>query len=77
MKNDTNQRNETNDDVEKLRIGYYCCEWGINIRSKVDVNALVSYAESLGDEIVISKKNAFLWTDAAQNEILEDIKEKI
>jgi hypothetical protein len=26
MSKNTNQRNETNDDVEKLRIGYYCCE---------------------------------------------------
>ena len=75
------QRNETSDNkeaekLESLRIGFYSCEWGINIRSKIDVNELVSYAQSLGDEIVLSKKNGFLWTDAAQNEIMADIKEK-
>ena len=72
------QRNETseNKETEQLRIGFYSCEWGINIKSKIDVNALVDYAQSLGDEIVLSKKNGFLWTEAAQNEIMEDIKEK-
>ena len=58
------------------RIGYYACQWGINIRSKVDCDELVEYVKSFGDEIIISKKNAFLWTDNAQNEIIEDIKEK-
>ena len=72
------QRNETSDnkETEQLRIGFYSCEWGINIKSKIDVNELVDYAQSLGDEIVLSKKNGFLWTEAAQNEIMEDIKEK-
>ena len=78
MNNDPNHRtgSKENKNTERLRIGYYCCEWGINIRSKIDVNELLTYAESLGDEIVVSKKNAFLWTDNAQNEIIEDIKEK-
>ena len=31
-----------------------------DIRSKIDVNALVAYTESLGDDIIVSKKNAFL-----------------
>ena len=67
---------ENNEESEELRIGYYCCEWGVNIRSKIDCDKLVEYVKDLSDEIIISKKNPFLWTDTAQNEILEDIKEK-
>lgn len=82
------QWNDTkiNKDNEQLRIGYYACQkkydflvfgkWGINIRSKVDCDELIEYVKNFGEEIVIAKKNAFLWTDNAQNEIIEDIKEK-
>ena len=80
MNNDPKHRIGSNEikeniDTERLRIGYYSCEWGINIRRKIDVNELVAYAKSLGDEVIISKKNAFLWTENAQNEIMADIKE--
>ena len=40
------------------------------------VKELVEYAKSFSEEIIVSKKNAFLWTDNAQNEIIQDIKEK-
>ena len=42
------------------RIGYYACQWGINIRSKVDCDELVEYVKGFGDEIIISKKGVFL-----------------
>ena len=61
---------------ENHRIGYYACQWGVNIRSKVDCDELTKFVkDKFPDEIVISKKNPFLWTDSAQNEIIEDIKE--
>ena len=61
---------------ENHRIGYYACQWGVNIRSKVDCDELTKFVkDKFPDEIVISKKNPFLWTDTAQNEIIEDIKE--
>ena len=52
------------------------CQWGINIRSKVNCNELMEYAKNIDDNVVVSKMNAFLWTEAGQNEIIEDIKEK-
>ena len=58
------------------RIGFYACHWGININSKVDCDKLVEFVKDLDESIIISKKNAFLCTDAAQNEIIEDIEEK-
>ena len=63
-------------DIENHRIGYYACQWGVNIRTKVDCDELVEYVSNTFDDVVIAKKNAFLWTDNAQNEIIEDIKEK-
>lgn len=62
--------------TENHRIGYYACQWGVNIRAKVDCDELVEYVSNTFDDVIISKKNAFLWTDNAQNEIIEDIKEK-
>ena len=78
MKRNQTQWNDTknNEELDRLRIGYYCCEWGINIRGKIDCDKLAEYVKNLDDDIIISKKNAFLWTDAAQNEIIEDIEEK-
>jgi len=60
---------------ENHRIGYYACQWGINIRSKVDCDELVQFAKGL-DDVVISKTHAFLWTESGQNEIIKDIEEK-
>ena len=57
------------------RIGYYACQWGINIRGKVDCNKLIEYVKDM-DDIIISKSHAFLWTESGQNEIIEDINEK-
>ncbi len=57
------------------RIGYYACQWGINIRGKVDCNKLVEFAKKL-DGVIVSKQHSFLWTESGQNEIIEDIKEK-
>ena len=46
MNNKTNQR-----------IGYYACQWGINIKSKVNCDELVEYVKNeFPEEIIISKK---------------------
>jgi heterodisulfide reductase subunit A len=57
------------------RIGYYACQWGINIRGKVDCDKLVEFSRTI-DGVIVSKTNSFLWTESGQNEIIEDIKEK-
>ena len=75
MKKKLTHRFKTNKDNEDLRLGYYACHWGINIKGKVDCDKLVEYVKDIED-VIISKANAFLWTEAAQNEIIEDIKEK-
>lgn len=62
-------------DEKTHRIGYYACQWGINIKSKVDCSKLVEFAKEM-DDVVISKSHAFLCTESGQNEIIEDIKEK-
>jgi len=60
---------------ENHRIGYYACQWGINIKRKVDCDKLVEFAKGL-DDVVISKTHAFLWTESGQQEIINDINEK-
>jgi len=62
-------------DEKNHRIGFYACQWGINIRRKVDCDKLVEFAKEM-DEVIISKSHAFLCTESGQNEIIEDIKEK-
>ena len=62
-------------DENNHRIGYYACQWGINIKGKVDCDKLVEFAKEM-DGVVISKSHAFLCTESGQNEIIEDIKEK-
>lgn len=57
------------------RIGYYACQWGINIRGKVDCYKLVEFAKEI-EGVIVSKQHSFLWTESGQNEIIEDIKEK-
>ena len=69
MEKNHNQR------IENQRIGYYACQWGINIKGKVDCNKLVEFAKNL-DDVAVSKTHAFLWTESGQNEIIEDIKEE-
>ena len=61
--------------TQKHRIGYYACQWGINIKSKVDCDKLVEYAKTM-DDVIIAKSHAFLCTESGQNEIIADIKEK-
>ena len=77
MEKNNMQGKESNNnlDTEDLKIGYYACHWGINIKGKVDCDKLVEFANSL-DGVVISKTNAFLWTESGQNEIMADIEEK-
>ena len=35
MEKDQMQRKESNNDLEDFKIGYYACQWGINIKGKV------------------------------------------
>jgi heterodisulfide reductase subunit A len=72
MEKNQNQRIEKQ---EKRRIGYYACQWGINIKGKVDCDKLVEFAKTF-DDVVISKSHPFLCTESGQNAIIEDIKEK-
>jgi heterodisulfide reductase subunit A len=72
MEKNQNQRIEKQ---EKRRIGVYACQWGINIKGKVDCDKLVEFAKSF-DDVVIAKSYPFLCTESGQNAIIEDIKEK-
>jgi heterodisulfide reductase subunit A len=72
MEKNQNQRIEKQ---EKRRIGYYACQWGINIKGKVDCDKLVEFAKSF-DDVIIAKSHPFLCTESGQNAIIEDIKEK-
>jgi heterodisulfide reductase subunit A len=67
--------NQRKEEQGKRRIGYYACQWGINIKGKVDCDQLVEFAKNF-DDVVISKSHPFLCTESGQNAIIEDIREK-
>ena len=56
------------------RIGVYVCHCGSNIASKVDVEKVRDFAESL-DFVVISRDYKFMCSNPGQQLIIDDIKE--
>ncbi len=59
---------------DRPRIGVYVCHCGMNIASKLDVEAVAEYAKSLPD-VVLSREYKFMCSDPGQELIQEDIKE--
>lgn len=59
---------------EKLRIGVYICDCGVNIAGVVDNPSLTKYAETLRD-VVVARQYKFVCADPGQKMIIEDIKE--
>ena len=55
------------------RIGVFICHCGENIASKVDVEQLSKYAETL-DNVVVSKTYKYLCSEGGANTIKETIK---
>jgi heterodisulfide reductase subunit A len=60
---------------EQPRIGVYVCYCGMNIASKVDVEALRQFAEKLPN-VVVSRTYKFMCSDPGQELIAQDIKEQ-
>ncbi len=61
--------------MSKRRIGVYICHCGGNISDYVDVEK-VRQAIEKEDDVVVAKTTMFACSDAAQQEIIEDIREK-
>ncbi len=58
----------------KLRIGVFVCDCGLNIAGTVDTEALAKYAETL-DDVVAVVRNKYTCADPGQNEIKRAIVE--
>ena len=59
---------------EKLRIGVFVCECGLNIAGTIDCDAVSRYAETL-DDVVVVVQNKYTCADPGQNEIKRAIRE--
>lgn len=59
---------------EKLRIGVFVCECGLNIAGTIDCAAVSEYAGTL-DDVVVVVQNKYTCADPGQNEIKKAIKE--
>lgn len=60
---------------EKLRIGVFVCECGINISSTVDCDEVTEWAKTLPD-VVCSVKNRYTCSEPGQQEIKQYIQEE-
>jgi heterodisulfide reductase subunit A len=61
-------------DEEKLRIGVFVCDCGLNIAGTVDTESVAKYSETL-DDVVAVIRNKYTCADPGQNEIKKAIKE--
>jgi len=59
---------------EKLRIGVFVCDCGLNIAGTVDTEAVAIYSETL-DDVVAVVRNKYTCADPGQNEIKKAIKD--
>ena len=59
---------------EKLCIGVFVCDCGLNIAGTVDTEAVAKYSETL-DDVVAVVRNKYTCADPGQNEIKKAIKE--
>jgi heterodisulfide reductase subunit A len=59
---------------EKLRIGVFVCDCGLNIAGTVDTEAVAKYSETL-DDVVAVVQNKYTCADPGQNEIKKAIKD--
>ena len=59
---------------EKLRIGVFVCECGLNIAGTIDCDAVSEYAKTL-DDVVAVVQNKYTCADPGQNEIKKAIAE--
>ncbi len=59
---------------EKLRIGVFVCDCGLNIAGTVDCAELAKYSETL-DDVVVVVRNKYTCADPGQNEIKKAIME--
>lgn len=59
---------------EKLRIGVFVCDCGLNIAGTVDTESVAQYSETL-DEVVVVIRNKYTCADPGQNEIKKAIVE--
>ncbi|MCK7505394.1 MAG: hypothetical protein MZV70_15810 [Desulfobacterales bacterium] len=57
---------------DTCRIGVYICHCGLNIASKVDVQALEQYAASL-PKVALAKTYKFMCSDPGQQLIKDDL----
>jgi heterodisulfide reductase subunit A len=57
---------------EKLRIGVFVCDCGLNIAGTVDTEAVATYSETL-DDVVAVVRNKYTCADPGQNEIKKAI----
>ena len=57
---------------EKLRIGVFVCDCGLNIAGTVDTEAVAKYSETLGDVVAVIR-NKYTCADPGQNEIKKAI----
>jgi heterodisulfide reductase subunit A len=60
---------------EKERIGVYVCKCGLNIAGVVDTEEVARHAKSL-ENVVVSVSHRYTCSDAAQAEIIKEIKER-
>ena len=65
---------ETPRKQDRLRIGVFVCECGLNIAGTIDCNAVSRYAETL-DDVVVVVQNKYTCADPGQNEIKRAIAE--
>ncbi len=59
---------------EKLRIGVFVCDCGLNIAGTVDTQSVAEYSETL-DDVVVVIRNKYTCADPGQNEIKKAIVE--
>jgi heterodisulfide reductase subunit A len=65
---------ETPRKQDRLRIGVFVCECGLNIAGTIDCDAVSRYAETL-DDVVVVVQNKYTCADPGQNEIKRAIAE--
>ena len=58
--------------LTKVRTGVYVCHCGTNIASKVDVEAVTDYAQSL-DGVALARDYTYMCSDPGQDLIKQDI----
>ena len=59
---------------EKLRIGVFVCDCGLNIAGTVDTESVAKYSETL-DDVVAVIRNKYTCADPGQNEIKKAIRD--